>query len=108
MYTSYIGKKYLELYNKQNDIKINAKQYFESELFPLFYDDVKYLQSPANTPLFRLIAQRKTHIPEERKKKKEEIAAKIDSFHLPRKKQADMSFAIGYPSPIFMVQHRGD
>jgi hypothetical protein len=98
MYTSYIGKKFIELYQRRKNIITSAKQYFESELFPLFYDNTKYLQSPANTPLFQLIAQRKTHLAEEREKKKREIAAKIDSFSTSQLKQADMSFAIGYPS----------
>lgn len=98
MYTTQIGKKFLDFYNHKKNTNLSAKQYFESILFPLFYDDKKYLQSPANTPLFQLIAQNKTHDPKERSEKKKEIADKIKKFSESDEKFPDMSFAIGYPS----------
>lgn len=98
MYTSYIGKRFLALFNEQTNSNLSAKEFFEKELFPIFYDDESYLQSPANTPLFQLIAQKKTHIKEERLKKRDEISSKISSFENGEIDFPDMSFAIGYAS----------
>lgn len=98
MYTSFIGRKFLKLYNQKNNSNLSAKEYFEKEFFPLFYDYPKYLQSPANTPLFQLIAQRKTDVPEERENKKLEISKKIEEYSNSDYSFPEMSFAIGFPS----------
>lgn len=98
MYTSLIGKKFLAQYNKKNKTNLSAKQYFETVLFPLFYDNEKFLQSPVNTPLFQLIAQKKTHDSIARIKMKNKIASKISEFTTSDEKFPEMSFAIGYPS----------
>lgn len=98
MYTSYIGKRFLEIYNKKFNKELSAKEYFDKEFFPIFYDNERYLQSPANTPLFQLIAQKKTHIDVEREEKKEQIKDKIKTFIDGNELLPEMSFAIGYPS----------
>ncbi|MGE5681396.1 MAG: hypothetical protein ACM34K_11010 [Bacillota bacterium] len=98
MYTSHIGKKFLEYYNSRNKTSLTARDYFETVFFPLFYDNERYLQSVANTPLFQLIAQKNTSDPAARQKKKEEIISKISAYVSDDNYQPEMSFAVGYAS----------
>jgi hypothetical protein len=102
MYTSVIGKRFLEIYNEERKRRLSSQEYFEKEYFPLFYDHSKYLQSPANTPLFQVIAQKKTNDPKARKKAYSEIVEKINSFSEIRNSAPDMSFALGYASADLM------
>lgn len=97
MFTSHIGKRFVHdvLGPKR---KLTIKQYFEEEYFRLFFDKAQYLQSPANTPLFQLIAQKKTEDEKARKKALEDIHSKIRTFAEDKSGLPDMSFAIGYPS----------
>ncbi|MCX6137519.1 MAG: hypothetical protein NTV54_08510 [Ignavibacteriales bacterium] len=98
MYTSFIGNRFLEIYNKERKRKLSLKEYFEKEHFPLFYDHPQYLQSPANTPLFQVIAQKKTKNPKARQKAFTEIVEKINSFAESKDHSPDMSFALGFAS----------
>ena len=98
MYTSFIGNRFLEMCNKDKKKKLSPKEYFEREHFPLFYDHPQYLQSPAGTPLFQLIAQHTTKNPKERKIALNKIAEKIEHFANSKDKFPEMSFALGYSS----------
>lgn len=98
MYTSVIGKRFLESYNTKKKKKLTAKEYFGNEFFTLFYDHQKYLQSPANTPLFQLVAQKTTGNAKARQKALSEIILKITTFSEDKDSFADMSFALGFPS----------
>jgi len=98
MYTSVIGQRFLEIYNKNRKKKLTAQEYFEKEYFPLFYDHSKYLQSPMNTPLFQVIAQKKTKDSKARKKAYNEIVEKIKSYGTGEEHTPDMSFALGFAS----------
>lgn len=98
MYTSVIGQRFLEIYNKERKKKLSAQEYFEREYFPLFYDHPQYLQSPANTPLFQVIAQKKTNDPKARRKAYSEIVEKINSFSEMKGNAPEMSFALGFAS----------
>lgn len=53
MYTSYIGKKFLKLYNKKNESNHSARQFFDRIFFPLFFDDEKHLMHVSNSPFFQ-------------------------------------------------------
>jgi len=53
MYTSYIGKKLLCLYNQRNNTSLSAKAFFDEVLFPLFFDDDKHLMHVSNSPFFQ-------------------------------------------------------
>jgi len=44
MYTSYIGRRFLTLWNERTGQDLSARQFFDKEMFPLFYDSPKYLQ----------------------------------------------------------------
>jgi hypothetical protein len=98
MYTSIIGKSYLELYNKDKKKELSAKDYFSKVLFPLFYDNSKYLQSPANTPFFQVIAQKKTKDAKARVKAYLEVEEKIRVYESNPGNGPDMSFALGFAS----------
>jgi len=98
MYTSVVGRKFVSGYNTRNGTNITAKEYFEEILFPLFFDHPKYLQSSTNTPLFQVIAQKKTSDPAARQKAFMQLASKISSYAHGEEKIPDMSFAVGYGS----------
>ena len=58
MYTSYIGKKFLKLfkekYNKPEDY--SAKQFFDEEMFPIFFDDERHMMHVTNSPFFQRVS----------------------------------------------------
>lgn len=58
MYTSFIGKKFLEYfkeeYNKPADY--TAEQFFDEEMFPVFFDDERHLMSVKGSPFFQMNA----------------------------------------------------
>jgi hypothetical protein len=98
MYTSVIGKRFLDIYNKGKKKKVTAKEYFINEQFPLFYNHKQYLQSPIGTPFFQLIAMHKTGSQSERKIALEKIIEKIEVYKNSKEKFPEMSFAVGFSS----------
>lgn len=98
MYTSHIGKKFIQLYNRKNNTEHTAKEFFNEVYFPIFFDNAKFLLSPANTPLFQLIAQRKTGDPVARQAELMKLHAKVEAFQTSSALIPDMSFAVGYGS----------
>lgn len=53
MYTSYIGKKFIKLYNEKREKNLTAKEFFEKEFFPVFFDDEQHLMHVSNSPFFQ-------------------------------------------------------
>lgn len=53
MYTSYIGKKFLRLYNERCGKTITAEEFFDKEFFPLFFNDERHLMHVSNSPFFQ-------------------------------------------------------
>lgn len=55
MYTSYIGNKFLKIYRKKNNLPddYTARQFFDEELFPLFFDSEEHLMHVGNSPFFQ-------------------------------------------------------
>ncbi len=53
MYTSYIGKIFLKLYNEKENKKLSARQFFDEIMFPLFFDNEKHLMHVSNSPFFQ-------------------------------------------------------
>lgn len=53
MYTSYIGKKFLNYYNKVENKSYSAKDFFDEILFPIFFDDDKHLMHVGNSAFFQ-------------------------------------------------------
>jgi len=58
MYTSYIGLKFLELYNKKKDTSYNAENFFNEIIFPLFFNDDKHFLNVANSSFFQSVSQK--------------------------------------------------
>lgn len=55
MYTSYIGKIFLKLYNEKEQKNLSAKQFFDEILFPLFFDGEKHLMHVHGSSFFQKI-----------------------------------------------------
>jgi hypothetical protein len=53
MYTSYIGQKFLEIYNRRIGCVYSAAEFFDNVMFPLFFDDSRYLMYVHNSPFFQ-------------------------------------------------------
>lgn len=98
MYTSHIGKIFVGIYNRKTKNEFSAKEFFEKVHFPLFFDHEKLLQSPGNTPIFQLIATKKTHDSVARQKAKSDIENKVNQYLASDALLPDMSFALGYGS----------
>lgn len=53
MYTSYIGKKFLKVYNEREDKNLTAEEFFNEIFFPLFFQDDSHLMHVGNSPFFQ-------------------------------------------------------
>lgn len=55
MYTSYIGKKFLQLYREKEKKPddYSARQFFDEVLFPTFFDSEQHLMHVGNSPFFQ-------------------------------------------------------
>lgn len=55
MYTSYIGNKFLKIYRERNSRAddYTARQFFDEEMFPLFFDSEQHLMHVGNSPFFQ-------------------------------------------------------
>jgi hypothetical protein len=59
MYTSYIGKKFLKLYNEQEGTNLSAEQFFREIQFPVFFDSDKHLMHVHGSTFFQSISDEK-------------------------------------------------
>lgn len=92
MYASYIGKQLLHLYNERTGKNISAREFFDKEFFPVFYDHPRYLQWITNSPFVQ--GYRSNNPPDATARRE-----KLDSFHTKVNTiAADGSFAIGFPA----------
>jgi hypothetical protein len=53
MYTSFIGKKFLRLYNRNNGKNFSAKEFFDEVFFRIFFKDEQHLMHVSNSPFFQ-------------------------------------------------------
>src|ERR1044072_3078836 len=53
MYTSYIGFKFLDLYNRKTGNHYSSEDFFDKEMFPLFYNNKRHLMHVSNSPFFQ-------------------------------------------------------
>lgn len=53
MYTSYVGKKFLKLYNERNGMNLSAEEFFNDIFFELFFTDESHLMHVGNSPFFQ-------------------------------------------------------
>lgn len=59
MYTSYIGKKFLKLYNEREGTDLSAEQFFREIQFPVFFDSDKHLMHVHGSTFFQSISDEK-------------------------------------------------
>jgi len=59
MYTSYIGKKFLKLFNELERTNLSAEQFFEKIQFPVFFDSDKHLMHVHGSTFFQSISDEK-------------------------------------------------
>lgn len=57
MYTSYIGKKFLQLYNQKENSNYSAKEFFDKVFFPVFFNDEKHLMHVGNSAFFQSVKE---------------------------------------------------
>ncbi|MCB9289642.1 MAG: hypothetical protein H6560_20230 [Lewinellaceae bacterium] len=93
MFTSTVGKTFLEEYNLRNGKNYSAREFFDEVLFKLVFDHKKYLMWAQNSPFVQGISKKKPFFgPEER-------PAKLVKFHEKVERgERDASIAIGYPA----------
>ncbi len=94
MITVNIGRTFLRSWNKQNNQKLTAKEFFEQEYFEVFFNHTKYLQWPTNSPFVQM---KKGQKPDrltvlERSEKLNDLHKKISGG------EKDASIAIGFPA----------
>lgn len=93
MYTSYIGKKFLKLYNKKNKIDYTAEQFFDEIIFPLFFNDDKHFLNVANSSFFQSVAKKELDT------EKSIHNIKLERFHKNVKSDgASLTTLVGYSS----------
>lgn len=93
MITATIGKTFLKAFNKREGTSLNAREFFDQYMFPLFFDHPKYFQWVQNSPFVQGITKQKPWFePEERQEKLEQLHSKIAEG------DRDASIAIGFPA----------
>lgn len=58
MYTSYIGKKFLKLYNDRECANYSSEQFFNSIIYPVFFNWDKHFINVANCSFFQSVSKR--------------------------------------------------
>ncbi len=94
MYSITIGKTFLAAFNQRYDRTYSAREFFEKEFFPLFFDHPKYMLWHTNSPFVQMKKGQKPHLltKEDRIEKLNNLAEKI------RAGDRDASVAIGFPA----------
>ena len=93
MYTSYIGRRFLALWNERSGRDLSARQFFDAELHPVFFAHDKYLQWVPNSPFAQKVAQ-KDLVPGTTA-----AAVQLDKLHRNvRELPPDASFVLGFPA----------
>lgn len=92
MYTAYIGRRLLDLYNAHRNPGplLSPRQFFDDVFFPLFFDDERYLMLAGNSKLGQLINSRGRR----RAKLEEELAVVTEEVWAVQEK-ADRLQALG-------------
>jgi len=91
MYTSYIGKKFLKLYNEREGTKLSAEDFFNNVVYPLFFNNDKHFINVANSSFFQSVPQKQV----DSGKSIHEI--KLERFHKNVKEDgASLTTLVGY------------
>ena len=93
MYTSYIGRRFLALWNERTGRDLSARQFFDEELHPVFFAHDKYLQWVPNSPFAQKVAQKDLVTGTTA------AAVQLQKLHRNvRELPPDASFVIGFPA----------
>ncbi len=94
MYSSYIGKRFLDIYQQKTGEQLNAREFFLRYIFELFYNHKKYFKWIVNSPFVQALpkSERTKTFAEQQLIKLNTLIHKVD--HCP----PDSSFAVGFPS----------
>lgn len=94
MYSMYIGKKYLEIYNSKNK-HLSSKEFFDEVYFPLFFNNERYMQLINNSPFDQLCKHK-----EKKNTKPQERIKCLKKFHddILESPKPHMGIAIGFPA----------
>jgi len=91
MYTSFIGKKFLAAWNIREERALTARQFFDEEMFPLFFDDERHLLHVSNSAFFQGLSAK------DLASGKREAEIRRDNLHLSvQHKRPNASFYVGY------------
>ncbi|MDR3611556.1 MAG: hypothetical protein P4L27_13390 [Ignavibacteriaceae bacterium] len=90
MYASIIGKKLIDLANKQEGKTRTSKEFIEEVYFPLFYDHPKYLHWTINSPF---VQGYKSNNPPSKEKRTDNLKKLHEKVSCDK---PDASFAIGF------------
>jgi hypothetical protein len=98
MYTSYIGFKFLEIYNSKTGNHYSAAEFFDKEMFPLFFDDERHLMHVSNSPFFQSPSEKeiKQSGLTRSKLQYQKLQQKIALVAAPESEQADASIYVGF------------
>lgn len=91
MYTSYIGKKFLKLYNDKHGTNLSAEELFNCIVFPLFFNNEKHFINVANSSFFQSVSKNLAE------SGKSIHTLKLERFHKNVKKDgASLTTLVGY------------
>jgi hypothetical protein len=99
MYTTTIGRTFLNAYNCEKKTDYTARSFFEEFFVPLFFDHPKYMMTAGNSPLENpklswddmILGKRTFETPGKRIERIQKMLNKVET------EPADASIAIGYP-----------
>ena len=92
MYTSVIGQKLVDVYNRREGTTYDVKTFFSEVFHPLFYDSDRYLMWATNSPFVQGYSAKKIWSREKRMEVLSVLHKKIDQG------DHDASVALGYPA----------
>ena len=91
MYTAYLGKRLIELYNQREKVQHNASSFYKEVYYPLFFNDDRFLQHVNNSKFDQAYKQqKKTPLTAEVRAKA--LAAQLDKIE---NEPPDGSFYLG-------------
>ena len=98
MYSSHMGQRFLEIYNRKTGNQYSAEEFFDKEMYPLFFDDARHLMHVSNSPFFQSPSEKElkqsglTRSKLQYQKLQQKIAQVITS----ESEQPDASIYVGY------------
>jgi hypothetical protein len=98
MYTTTVGRTFLNAYNKKFATEYTAKSFFEEIFVPLFFDHPKYMMTAGNSPIENpklswedmIKGNKPFETPEQRQERIRKMIHKIET------EKAEASIAVGY------------